>query len=350
MNSAMNAIHAANAAPATRPFVTPVLAGLLAAALASSLAPAQNTPPPPAPDGGRRGGATRSTAATTPAADDAAAVTAPQDPLNPNELKRYGVDRYDSIKEKSPFSFKIHRQEGPPPESFATDLALSGFSVDEGKGITYASIVDKKSNQRFTIRSDKPGADGIQLVQLKRQPGQPLLETSVLARKGNEEAEIKADRQVIERKAVVNAAVVGQQGQPVNVARGGPQSVNLASVDAAGNTVQGQVNANLQIQQGQQPQGRGRPQGQPGGQPAGLPPGAVAPRGGGAQGGATVIQGGANVARGGGAPPTAGDLAAGVNQPQAQPPQGRRQGQGQGQGQGQAPARRRVILPPTAPN
>lgn len=292
------------------PALMPILVAL---GVTAPLAPAQNTPPPPVPER-----ADRAAAASTPAPSDTPADV-PLDPLNPSQLNRYGIDRYERIKEKSPFSFKIVREEGPPPVSFAADLALAGFTVDSGKGVTYASIVDKKSNNRFVIRSDRPNDDGIQLVQLIRAPAHAptLLESSVMARKGAEEAQIKSDKQIIERKAVVNAAVVGQPAQAMQNARGGPPGANVNLVVNPRNNVQGQINGQLNVPN-QQP---GQP-GQPGVQQGGLPPGAVP--------------------QGGGAPPTAGDLSVQA----AQPPQAQPQGRGGRQGQGQAPGRRRVILPP----
>lgn len=283
------------------------LAAILGAAISvATPLRAQNTPPAPVP----AGAATASATSPAPAAD--ATEETPLDPVNPEQLKRYGIDRYEKIIEKSPFAFKITQPPPPQTISFATDLALAGFTIDSGKGIKYASIVDKKTNKRFVIRTDQPNADGIQLVALNR--GQTLLESSVMARKGAEEAQIKSDKQIIERKAVVNAAVAGQPGQPMGGGRPGPGGGNAnlnLNVNRGGN-VQQQINNNLQQQQ--QP-GAAPAQGGQGG--AGLPPGAV--------------QG----TQGGGAPPTAGDLSIQAAQPQAAP-----------QGRGQAPGRRRVILPP----
>jgi|GEM_PF-1958785 len=277
------------------------LATLLAAAGLLPL-PAQNTPSPPVP----KAAAAAAAAASTPAAPAAeAGADTPLDPVHPDQLKRHGLDRYEKIIEKSPFAFKIVRQEGPPPVSFAAELALAGFTVDSGKNITYASIVDKKTNKRFVIRTDQPNADGIQLVRLNR--GQTLLESAVLARKGAEEAEIKSDKQVIERKAVVNAAVAGPAavaGRPPGP-QGNTANLNL-NVNRAAN-VQAQINTQLQTQPGLAPQ------------PAGLPPGAVP--------------------QAGGAPPTAGDLSVQAAQPQPAPAR-----------PGQAPGRRRVILPPAVQN
>jgi hypothetical protein len=274
-------------------------------------AAAQNTPPAPVP-----ASAANAEASTPPPTAGEPSEETPLDPVNPEQLKRYGIDRYEKIIEKSPFAFKIVREEGPPPVSFAADLALAGFTIDSGKGVTYASVVDKKANnKRFVIRTDQPNSDGIQLVQLNR--GQTLLESSVVARKGAEEATIKADKQIIERKAVVNAAVVGQPAQNMNAAGrpGQPNNLNLNLNVNRGGNVQQQINNQLQTQQ--QP-GVAPAQG---GQPAGLPPGAVR---------------------------TVGDQSVQAAQPQVQPQQGQ-PGQ-QGQRPGQAPGRRRVILPPAPQN
>lgn len=280
-------------------------AAVSAAAFSTLLVPvsflaAQNTPPPPVP----REAAVAAAAAVPAAAAGESPEGTPLDPVHPDQLKRYSLDRYEKIIEKSPFAFKIVRAEGPPPISFAADLALAGFTVDSGKGVTYASIVDKKTNKRFVIRTDQPNADGIQLVQLNR--GQTLLESGVMARKGTEEAEIKSDKQIIERKAVVNAVVAGPGaaaagGRPP---QGGNVNLNLNVNRAA--QVQAQINNQVQVQAQ--------------GQPAGLPPGAVPQAA-------------------GGTPPTAGDLSTQAAQPQAQPAR-----------PGQAPGRRRVILPPAVQN
>lgn len=258
----------------------------------------QNTPPAPIP-------AEAAAAASTPPPPPADGE-APLDPLNPEQLKRYSVDRYEKIIKKSPFAFKIETAAPPPTISFAADLVLAGFTIDSGKGITYASLVDKKANKRFVIRTDQPNGDGIQLVQLNRGP--TLLESAVVARKGSEEATIKSDKEIIKRPAVVNAAVAAPQGQQ-NAAMGRPgqpgNNLNLNLNVNRGGAVQQQINNQLQPQGGGQP-----PQG-------GLPPGAAV-QGGQGQGGA--VQG-----------------------TQVQPQGG---GQGQGGRPGQAPGRRRVILPP----
>ena len=286
-------------------------AAVSAAAFGSLLAPvsflaAQNTPPPPVP----KEAAVAAAAAVPAAAAGESPEGTPLDPVHPDQLKRYSLDRYEKIIEKSPFAFKIVRAEGPPPISFAADLALAGFTVDSGKGVTYASIVDKKTNKRFVIRTDQPNADGIQLVQLNR--GQTLLESAVMARKGTEEAEIKSDKQIIERKAVVNAVVAG----PGAAAAGGrpPQGGNVNLNLNVNRAAQVQAQINNQVQVPGQPGAAAVPQ------PAGLPPGAVPQAA-------------------GGAPPTAGDLSTQAAQPQAQPAR-----------PGQAPGRRRVILPPAVQN
>lgn len=304
-------------------WLIPSVLGMLAAAGTGSLS-AQNAPPPP-PQGQ---GAVPAAAQNTPPAPAVAETPAaePVDPVNPEELKHYGIDRYEKIIEKSPFAFKIVKEEGPPPVSFAADLSLSGFTIDSGKGITYASIVDKKQNTRFVINTLTPNKEGIQLVQVNRGP--TLLETTVLARKDKEEATIAAEKAIVERKATVNVAAAGggRQGQPnVNV------NLNINPNANRANNVQNQINAQLQGQQGGNAGNQGLqppiPQGQ-----AQAPPG-------------VVLQNN----NAGGAPMTAGDLAAQANNPTplptAQPANNQQGGNNAG-----APRRRRVILPPSAGN
>jgi hypothetical protein len=201
--------------------------------------PAQNTPPAPVPRG------TGAVAGSTPPASATAGVAEasdPVDPTSPEDLKQYGLDRYDKIIEKSPFNFKIVTREGPPAISFAADLALAGFTIDAGKGIKYASIVDKKKNLRFVINNQAPNKEGIQLVDLRR--GQTLLASTVLARKGSEEQEIKAEKQIVERKAVVSPAVAaaGRGGQP-----GQPQTGMPAGGPGRPNDVRERINNTLQL-------------------------------------------------------------------------------------------------------
>ena len=275
-----------------RPLLSKTLGTAAVLAALAIISRAQNTPPAPIP--------AEAAAASTPPPPAPEEETL-LDPANPDQLKRYSVDRYEKIIKKSPFAFKIETTAPPPTVSFAADLVLAGFTIDAGKGITYASLVDKKANKRFVIRTDKPNAEGIQLVQLNRGP--TLLESAVVARKGSEEATIKSDKEILKRPAVVNAAAMSQPAQQnANIpGRAGQQGNNLnLNLNTNRNGVQQQING--QLQQGGQP-----PQ-------AGLPPGAVQ----GGQGQAAPAQ------------------AAPVQQ-QGAPGQGR---------PGQAPGRRRVILPP----
>jgi hypothetical protein len=176
----------------------PIFSGFALVVLASA-ACAQNAPPSPVSTGvrvvDRVGGI----------GDGPAEPRAPEDPTRPEELREYDLERYERIVEKSPFNFKIHRREPGPEVSFADDLALAGVTRDLGKGIEYATIVDKKTNERFVINSRRPNDEGILLVRSKR--ADTLLETSVIARKGDEEEEIKAEKEIVERKAVVAAGV-----------------------------------------------------------------------------------------------------------------------------------------------
>lgn len=291
----------------------------------ASAATAQNIPRAPVPAGA---GANAQTSEAAAASADPVGL-----PMSPAELVQYDLDHYEKIREKSPFSFKIVKQEGPPPESFAKDLALAGFSIDAGKGVTYASIVDKKQNTRFVINTQSPNKDGIQLVKLNRGP--TLLETTVLARKGVEEATIASDKQIIERKAVAFAGAPGAAAPAARPANAPPGQPNNAPQQPPRNAIQGQINQQLR------PQG---PNGQPprGGAPGGLPPGAVP---------ANVTPQPSVTATG--APMSAGDQAAAAagiipQNPAAAPSgvpganQGNRPGRGGG---GNQPVRRRVILP-----
>ncbi len=307
-------------------FHRPVLGVWLAAAVALMAAGslrAQNTPPPPktAGEGGAAPGATGA------APEDPAGL----DPLSPDQLKQYDLDHYEKIREKSPFSFKIVKQEGPPPISFAADLTLAGFTIDAGKDVTFASLVDKKQNLRFVINSQTPNKDGIQLVKLNR--GQTLLESTVLARKGVEEATIAADKQIVERKAVGGNPAAGAQVAQAGRAPGQPNpGGNVPGGNR--NNVQGQINQQL------------RPPGAPA---QGNPAGGNAPAAAGALPPGVTPQPVPTTASG--VPMSAGDQAAAAAGilPQAQPGLPGANA-GNSQQNNQRPARRRVILPPPGGN
>jgi hypothetical protein len=309
----------------------PLLFPALFLALIAPAVRAQNTPPAPVPSGaGAVGGGT----ATEP---PPAESQAPDDPADPQQLKQYGLDRYDRIIEKSPFNFKIVKQEAGPQVSFATDLALAGVTRDVGKGIEYATIVDKKKNTRFVINNQRPNDEGIQLVRLNR--ADTLLSTTVLARKGNEEKEIKAEKQIIERKAVVaanvRAGVQGGQGQGAGPGPGGPPNQGGPGPGNRGmNRVQGEINAQLQPPTPGQGQGQGQAQA---GQQGGGATVAVQPQ----QGGTTIA---ANQQPAPVAAPTVAD-----QQLQQQNRGGGRGPRGQG-GPQSTPTKRRVILPPPVVN
>jgi hypothetical protein len=246
---------------------------------------AQQTPPAPAA-ANNDGGSTPPT---------------PHDPASPAELKQYPLDRYDQLVKKSPFAFEIFAQQGPAQASAFADWKLGGFTIDDGKGRVYATLVNEKSNERMVVNNQeahKPS--GIQLVQLER--GKTWSESKVRLRKGAEEDVVEFSKKALDMKPTIAAAVQQQRpptaGQPGNAPPGAAAAANRA------NAVQAQLNAALANQNPQPAAGGATP----------------VPN--------TAAVNNANVAAG------AGTTAAG------QP--------GQTGQQGQPPARRRVILPPPA--
>jgi hypothetical protein len=218
-------------------------------------------------------------------------------------LKQYPLDRYDQLVKKSPFAFEIFAQQGPAAVSAFADWKLGGFTIDDGKGIVYATLVNEKNNERMVVNNQQAHrSSGIQLVQLER--GKTWSESKARLRKGAEEDVVDFSKKALEVKATIAAGVAQPQvrtGQAGNMPPGGNPAANRANVNV--NAVQAQLNAALNQQQ---PQQAGVPN------PAPVPPTNQA-----------NVQGGA-----------------GNPNVQGQPAQ-------TGQ-QGQQPTRRRVILPPPA--
>jgi hypothetical protein len=145
----------------------------------------------------------------TPPAEAPAENTA-LDPKSPNELKTYSLTRYDEQVRKSPFAFEIFAVEKPPEISPFVDFELSGYTIDHSKGVTFATVKDKKTNEVTVINSREPHRKlGIQVTALTK--GAKLTEAVIAVRKGTTEGEIRADEKSINMKASVAGGVAPAQ-------------------------------------------------------------------------------------------------------------------------------------------
>ncbi len=273
---------------------------LSAAALIAAVAVlrGQNAPPAPIPSGAQNPGTNQ------PPSGGGSGDPAPMDPTQPGQLKQYSLDHYQKLIDKSPFSYEIEKPEAAPTISPFVDYALGGFTIDEGRGVTSATLINRKTQAVTTAYSDKPNDDGLQLVALNRGTG--ISSSTVRLRKGSEEGEVAYDEKVSSgRKQIV------AQAQPMRGNQPGALNLNRA------NGVQSAVNNQLNLGNGGVPQPP-------------LPPGVTQQQ---------VQQGQPQQAQQVQVNPA-------TNQPRFQQ-QGQQPGQQPGQqGGGREGGRRRVILPP----
>jgi hypothetical protein len=85
----------------------------------------------------------------------------------------FSGDRYASLWTKSPFAIAT-----PEAAAGSTDYALVGLAQFDG--ISYASLIDKQSQEHFVLASDKP-VRNLTLVSISRQPSGA---TAVIRRNG----------------------------------------------------------------------------------------------------------------------------------------------------------------------
>jgi hypothetical protein len=98
----------------------------------------------------------------------------------------FPASRYEALWSKSPFA--VASADGSGPES--PDYALVGIA--EFDGISYASIIDKKSqNQEHILLSSEKDADGLKLVSVAR--GKDAESTTAVVLKNGESLPLKLD-------------------------------------------------------------------------------------------------------------------------------------------------------------
>lgn len=125
--------------------------------------------------------------------------------------RAHSLDRYSYIWEKSPFTLSSAAEE--PVANFSDNFALVGHGVIGGK--SYARILDKTSQQRFTVAEGEP-LNGIELlsVEFASDP----LQSSARVRKGAETGIIRFD------PAMLTAAAMPQGVPPPNPAHVQPSA------------------------------------------------------------------------------------------------------------------------------
>ena len=116
----------------------------------------------------------------------------------------YPSERYSLIWEKSPFTLSSAAEQ-PVQASFTSNLTLVGLGTIND--MPYARLLDKASQQRFTVGAEAPH-DGIELVSV--DPSDDPLESSARLRKGGEVGEVRFDPALL-AAASVSAPSPAQQ-------------------------------------------------------------------------------------------------------------------------------------------
>jgi hypothetical protein len=101
--------------------------------------------------------------------------------------KKFEVERYKSIWEKSPFTIPtIGGSESPNQDTFAEHLALKGWADD------FVLLYDKQSQKSYTITTKPdPEQDGIILVSLQKDDD--ITKASAIVQRGEIKAKVNFD-------------------------------------------------------------------------------------------------------------------------------------------------------------
>lgn len=107
----------------------------------------------------------------------------------PAELSGYPLDRYQAIREKSPFSKETPVEEAVAGPLFGQDLVLTGhYKLGE---TLYAIILNKKTQQRLTASSTETQGEKMRVVSFAIE-ADPTKSTAVI-QLGMEKATLKFD-------------------------------------------------------------------------------------------------------------------------------------------------------------
>ena len=140
-------------------------------------------------------------AAVVPPAADIAAATDKAEPevtgTGEFQPKVYKADRYESLKEKSPFEFELKPEAPPPAPDPFEGLSLAGYD-GSGSNLT-VRLMNAATNTRITVYGEasprkKKDESGFTVVGLNRTKNR--MTTTVTLRKDGHEKEIGFDRKL----------------------------------------------------------------------------------------------------------------------------------------------------------
>lgn len=113
----------------------------------------------------------------------------------------YSASRYEDLWKKSPFAVATAEAAPDSPDFMLVGIA----SVD---GVSYASVIDKKTQEHFIVASDRP-SDGLSLTSIT--PGHDGIETFAVMQKDGQPITLK-----LESVAAGAPGVPGGAAAPVN--------------------------------------------------------------------------------------------------------------------------------------
>lgn len=146
----------------------------------------------------------------TEGAGQAAIAGGPPAPDEAAIPQAYDIARYQFIWEKSPFTLSSAAEE--PVANFAANYALVGQGFIGGRA--YVRILDKTSQQRFTVAEGEP-ANGVELISL--EASNDPLESTARVRKGSETGVLRFDPALLSAASAAPPAVPAVPQPPGNV-------------------------------------------------------------------------------------------------------------------------------------
>jgi hypothetical protein len=133
------------------------------------------------------------------------------------------LGNYAKLWTNSPFTAKPPVAGAGPVANPLEDYALLGVSPIGNKGYRVTLINKKQADQRITIETGKTSADGLSIIKVNREAGQPL-KTTVEMASGSMQGTVSFDEKLLTIAAPAPTAPPGQapgqmppqiQGQPI---------------------------------------------------------------------------------------------------------------------------------------
>jgi len=133
------------------------------------------------------------------------------------EFSGYPLERYQAIREKSPFSKETPVEETAAGPLFGQDLVLAGhYKLGE---IVYAVVLNKKTQQRLTASSSEDQNDKMRVISLTIE-ADPT-KSSAVVQLGAEKATLKFD--------IANSPKETQKGSPAPAPQAAPPPTEAKS-------------------------------------------------------------------------------------------------------------------------